>query len=114
MQDRRYWYEFEVTRVIDGDTLEGVCDCGFMLTLRMRVRLLWVNTPELHSQEPEERVKAQKAKLAMEAKCLGQKLVIKTQKTDSFGRYLADCYLGDEHLNAWLLKEGLAIPSPYK
>lgn len=109
MDDRRYWYEFEVRRVIDGDTLEGLVDVGFYLTSRIRLRLLWVNTPELHSQDPEERVKAQKAKAAMEQKVLGQKLIVKTEKTDSFGRYLADCYLGQEHINGWLLREGLAL-----
>lgn len=110
MPGDRYWYEFEVRRVVDGDTLEGLCDVGFYMTLRMRVRLLGVNTPELHAKDPEERAKAQKAKEALSFYVLGQKLLIRTEKTDSFGRYLADCYLGDVHVNAWLLTEGYAVP----
>jgi micrococcal nuclease len=110
MVGERYWYEAEVVRVVDGDTLLLEIQLGFYLTARHMVRLLGVNTPELHSKDPEERAKAQKAKEALSFYVLGQKLLIRTEKTDSFGRYLADCYLGDVHVNAWLLTEGYAVP----
>ena len=41
-----YEYEAEVDRVIDGDTIDFMVDLGFNVHIKIRTRLLGVNTPE--------------------------------------------------------------------
>jgi len=114
--------------VIDGDTVDVLIDCGFHTFARMRVCLLGVDTPELHSPDSFERAKAVEAKEWMRAMLKPMQvrdvallrmwpLKIVTQKDpDNFGRWLADIwtYLGEPaeevHVNQRLLEMGLASP----
>lgn len=110
IEGRLYHYRFHVLRVVDGDTLEGECDVGFHLRQTMRLRLLGINAPELHSKDLGERDKAATARDELAAKVTGKDLVIRTKKTDAFGRYLALCFLDDENINEWLIRNGYAAP----
>jgi micrococcal nuclease len=78
------------------------------------VRLYGINTPELHSPVPEDRVKAQQAKSFLMG-FLGTKyLTIKTEKdkTEKYGRYLAVIFADADPVavNQKLLDAGLAVP----
>lgn len=42
-----YAYAFNLLRVIDGDTVEGVCQLGFSVTYTLKARLKGINAPEL-------------------------------------------------------------------
>lgn len=42
-----YAYAFNLLRVIDGDTLEGVAQLGFSVTYTLKARLKGINAPEL-------------------------------------------------------------------
>ena len=46
-----YEYKFEFTRVVDGDTVDGVIDLGFGILLKERVRLYGINAPETRLQK---------------------------------------------------------------
>lgn len=105
-----YVYKAKVEKVIDGDTIEATIDVGFHLFTRRRLRLLRVNTAELHALEGEVRAKAASAKERMTALLSGKDILIRTEKSDSFGRFLAEVWLGDMNVNDWLLSEGLAVP----
>ncbi|MEK9918728.1 MAG: thermonuclease family protein [Pelagibacteraceae bacterium] len=48
-----YMYNCKLVRVIDGDTVELDIDLGFAVTLRERVRLEGVNTPEIRGRAAE-------------------------------------------------------------
>jgi micrococcal nuclease len=107
----RYIYRAKLAKVVDGDTIDADVDLGFQLTARLRLRLLGLNAAEMHASDPAER------QLALEAKCwLKDQLevhgpfVIKTAKADAFGRYLADIYCGEFHLNQVMIDCGLAVP----
>lgn len=107
----RYIYRATLIKVVDGDTIDASVDLGFRLTACLRLRLLGLNAPEMHASDPMQR------QLAIEAKCwLKDQLevhgpfVIKTAKADSFGRYLADIYTGELHLNQLMIDCGLAVP----
>lgn len=88
-----YTYKATITSVTDGDTISAVVDLGFRMTTEQRLRLLGVNTPELHAQDPDERRRAQEAKAFTEAALKGKDVLIRTEKADAFGRYLAIVYV---------------------
>jgi endonuclease YncB( thermonuclease family) len=110
-----YTFAAHVDRVVDGDTLLVTADCGFHVASVQRLRLRGIDTPELTS------VAGQRARAYVE-QALGtaDPVVLTTQRTDRYGRYLADvCYLpgsGDPrevlsagiYLNRELLDKGLA------
>jgi micrococcal nuclease len=105
-----YIYKARVEKVVDGDTIEVTIDLGFLLTTRRRLRLLRVNTAEMHAHENEARAKAADAKSRMVELLTGKDILIKTEKSDSFGRFLAEVWLGEMNVNDWLLEQGLAQP----
>ena len=106
-------YRARVLRVVDGDTVDADIDVGFHLVTKVRLRLLGVNTPELHDRHPV--VKA----AALQAKAFTQAWVdalpteewpvtISTQKDDVFGRWLAVVDGPHGELNGALLQSGNA------
>jgi len=113
MEDFLYHYKAFVTRVIDGDTFECELDLGFKIKKsKVRVRLLGVNTPELHSKDAEEKKEAYRAKEFTKQEIDKKEVIIKSNKVDAFGRCLAIVYYkqGDDwiNLNSLLLKKRLA------
>lgn len=105
-----YTYKATIVNVVDGDTVDAVIDVGFKMTTIQRLRLLGVDTAELTSKDPLERVKAQEAKLYTIEQLLNKSVLINTEKSDSFGRYLATVYVGGIDFNKSLLEKGLAVP----
>lgn len=92
-----YQYRAKITNVVDGDTIDATLDFGFRLQAEVRLRLVGVNTPELHASDPAVRAAAHAAQAAtLEWVAGGQPIDwpfhIETAKTDAFGRYLADVY----------------------
>ena len=116
------------TKVVDGDTADLFVDTGFHGYHLMRFRFLDIDTPEMNSRDPEERLAAREAKEFVQEvfDCFKKTtqvdlahwpLRIETSKDpDSFGRWLAKIYYtkdgAERSVNAELLKEGLA--EPYK
>jgi len=100
-----YEYKFKFSRVIDGDTVDGVIDLGFGVSLKERIRLIGINAPETRLQksikDPKERAaekeKGLKAKarlkaLLKEGSDQPEGLYIKTflDKKGKYGRVLGD------------------------
>lgn len=80
-----------VERVVDGDTVDVVLDLGFGLTLRQRLRVVGVDTPELRSPDPAERERAQAARTFAERWLTSNgQMVVTTYKDDKYGRMLGD------------------------
>ena len=106
-------YRASVSKVIDGDTLDLIIDVGFHMTTKQRVRLLWVDTPEMRGPERED---GKVAKLFVEnwvdehSKSLWP-FVVHTEKDDAFGRWLCDLLPVDtlgQSLSSTLLNAGQA------
>lgn len=110
MEDN-YVRKATILKVIDGDTYDMLVDLGFFTQIKIRVRLLGVNTPEIRGEEME---KGYKAKAYVEGIMrVGSEVQIKSIKEDSFGRWLAEVYClngeGDRFsLAKHLLKLGFA------
>ena len=104
-----YKYKCFITNVVDGDTVDAIIDLGFSIQAKHRLRLLGVDTPELRDKDEATRLKAQEAKTFVTETLLNKEFVVKTEKSDSFGRYLAIIYLDDtKTLNDLLIEKGYA------
>lgn len=95
-----YEYNAVITNVVDGDTFDMDIDLGFHIHIHERVRLLGVDTPETTARVSEEDKRAglavkHWAKMRLE----GERCVIRTKETDSFGRWLAEIDLTDINID---------------
>jgi len=111
-ENKLYHYSAEVTRVVDGDTVDAFVDLGFDMHSKQRVRLYGINTPECRTRDKEEKKRgfAAKARLKEMLSEEKNKCVIKTRldKKGKFGRVLGVLYVNDKDLNNQLVKEGHA------
>ena len=84
-----------VKRVIDGDTFECTVFLDFCISLEITVRLLGVDTWELHGDQKELGFAARKfLKDMIESK----EILITPQKKDSFGRWLCFAHYNSQDL----------------
>jgi micrococcal nuclease len=86
-----YTYEAVLMRVIDGDTEDLRIDLGFNVFTEQRFRLLGINTPELHSKDADEKVRAKAAMNYLSGLLSSSPLTARTSKDkqEKYGRYLA-------------------------
>ena len=114
-------YRATVTRVIDGDTFDCEIDLGFDLTIKQRVRVAGVDTPEKRTRDLEEKKLGLDATLWLEDKLeeganAGYDLTVRTEldkgATGKYGRLLGWLYVGDAvvSLNEQMIAEGYAWP----
>jgi micrococcal nuclease len=82
-----------VNRIIDGDTLE--CD-------KLKIRLCGIDSPE-KSQPYGAAATTKLTQLA-----LNKNVRLVTQRTDNYGRILAEVWLKNRFINAELIRSGLA------
>ena len=110
-----YEYNAQVLRVVDGDTVDVLIDCGFSTFRKERVRLYGINAPESRTRDKEEKKKglAAKARLDQLITNTEGKIVVKTEldKEGKYGRILG--VIWDEgkkkNFNNMLVAEGHAV-----
>jgi micrococcal nuclease len=98
-----YTYNATIDRIVDGDTLDAIVDVGFHVYLKMRFRLVGINTPERFTPE------GQAATAFVQSLCWpGQSVILNTQmdKQEKYGRYLATVIVDGLNLNQELLAKG--------
>lgn len=113
--NKLHTYKAYLDRVVDGDTLNVTLDLGFNIRHHEILRLAKINAPEKKT------VEGVRSSEALKNILKGVKfLVIKTNKTDIYGRYVADVFfskteidpqkVADEgiYLNQLLIDEGWA------
>jgi endonuclease YncB( thermonuclease family) len=110
-----YLYAATVAGVVDGDTLDLDIDLGFDVSVRQRIRLARVNSPELDTQAG----RAARDFLVAELVSVAT-VVVQTRKADLHGRYVAevfvstktttieDCFKSGVYLNDALATKGHA------
>jgi micrococcal nuclease len=105
-----YQYKADITKVYDGDTITADIDLGFNTWRRNEhLRMNGIDAPEVKGDEKAEGIKARDA---LAARILDKTLMICTikDKTEKFGRYLVNVYIGDELVNDWMVAQGYAVP----
>lgn len=107
----------DVLSVIDGDTYYLRLDMGFHIAATVSVRLLGYDTPELRSGTTYEKERGKEARALaqkwLDEEVLAGRVYVKTEKDDSFGRWLGIVFSGDGRLLGDALRaEGLASVWP--
>ena len=108
--DQGHIYPFTLTRVINGDTVEGIVDVGFDLATKQRFRLQGVIAPSLRSKDKNELERAKAAKMWLQARLDKKRIIIQSHKTGKFGKYLATLFVEGSNVNQELLSVGHAAP----
>ena len=104
-------FKAKIVRVVDGDTLDCDIDLGFHLTLRERVRLMGVDTPETRTRDPVEKANGLKSKSFVEdfVALRNGNVILKVHGFGKFGRPLVEIYISDVNLNQQLIFHGHAV-----
>jgi micrococcal nuclease len=110
-------YEYRVkniTKVVDGDTIDVDIDLGFNIFYSQRVRLAGIDTPESRTSDKAEKILGLESKEYLKSKLKDAKLiVIKTEKPDSsekYGRILGWVYINGDtvSINDQMIEDGYA------
>ena len=98
----------QVIKVYDGDTftLAGHLPYSGSPLYRFSVRLNGIDCAEIKGKTEEEKVSALKARDQLSALILGKTVTLKNVKNEKYGRLLADVYVGDLHVNQYMLDNG--------
>jgi endonuclease YncB( thermonuclease family) len=100
-----------VIKVYDGDTITIASKLPFKESplYRLSVRLNGIDTPEIKGKDEDEKTAAKMTRDALSSLIFNKYVTLKNIQSEKYGRILADVYLGELHLNEWLIKEKYAV-----
>ena len=93
-----YTYALEITKVYDGDTINGVVDLGFGICMDIKVRLADINTPELRTKDLDEKARGYAARdwLRDFLEKYSSGLQVRTTKKGKYGRWIGELLLPED------------------
>lgn len=95
-----------VTNVVDGDTVDVVIDAGFSVSVKQRLRLARIDTPEKGQPGWQAATDYLKNVAGLRS------ATVITSKSDKYGRYVAELIIDGRNINDELLNVNLAKPYP--
>jgi len=104
----------QVTKIVDGDTIDVDIDLGFSISYSQRLRLAGIDTPESRTTDKFEKSLGIESKDYLKSKLKDAKdIVVKTEKPDSsekYGRILGWVYLdgNTKSVNEQMIEDGYA------
>ena len=108
-----YEYKCEVTRVVDGDTIDCVLDLGFSILHKCRVRLYGIDTPESRTRNLDEKARGKLASKFLEDSInKGKQVILRSELKDSkgkYGRVLGSIVVDDLDINQAMVAQNLAV-----
>jgi micrococcal nuclease len=108
-----YEYKCEVTRVVDGDTIDCVLDLGFSILHKCRVRLYGIDTPESRTRNLDEKARGKLASKFLENSINnGKQVILRSELKDSkgkYGRVLGSIVVDDLDINQAMVAQNLAV-----
>ena len=101
----------KVIKVYDGDTITIAAKLPNTdgPIYRFSVRLDGIDTPEIKGKSVAERELARNARDAIQELIYGKVVELRNVTNEKYGRILADVYIGEVHVNQWLVSENLAL-----
>jgi len=98
-----YTYAATIINVVDADTFDVVIDLGFEVSIKQRLRLQGIDTPERKTSEG----RAAQAFLLSLIEKHGRGVTVNTKSKEKYGRWLAKVVLsGDIDLATELIAQG--------
>ena len=73
-------YNCQIARVVDGDTVDVIIDCGFSIFHKARVRMYGIDTPESRTRDKDEKARGLMSKDFLVKELSKGDVVIKTKK----------------------------------
>ncbi len=113
-----YEYKCIIVNHVDGDTVDVDLDLGFNVKLEdIRFRLTGIDTPEVNSSDPEERIfGAASEKRLTELLPIGTKAIVKSNINRSgknvkekWNKWLGEFFVNNVSVNETLVSEGYAV-----
>jgi micrococcal nuclease len=102
-----YTYGAKVVKVIDGDTIDLDIDLGFHIRITKRIRLSFINAPEMNTDLGKRSKEFLLKSIPQESN-----VIIKTQldSTDKYGRVLGEIFAPDQisSINKLMIDGGFA------
>jgi micrococcal nuclease len=101
----------KVVKIYDGDTITIAAKLPNTdgPIYRFSVRLNGIDTPEVKGKSVAERDLAKQAKAALHELLYGKIVELRNVENEKYGRILADVYVGDVHVNQWMITENFAV-----
>ncbi len=104
-------YRAVLDRVIDGDTIVVDIDLGFRVRSKQILRLAGINAPELSSPDVQVHNAAVAAQCYLASLVRDQDLIVRTEKTEKYGRWLAwITNASNLDVNQAMIDAGVAVP----
>lgn len=110
-----YTYKAKVIRIVDGDTIEVDLDLGMKISVKTKLRLADIDTPETYRPlSEEERTHGKEATAFVSNLILDKYVTVRTKKTGKYGRYIAHVELADgRDLTTLLIENGFEKRTAY-
>lgn len=108
-----YTYSVEVTRVVDGDTVDVDIDLGFgMIYKKQRVRMMGIDTPESRTRDLEEKFYGKQSKYFLEGLLTNQSVKLVSHDKGKFGRILGELFIDgyEDSVNKIMIDSFHAVP----
>jgi micrococcal nuclease len=84
-------YTINITRVVDGDTVDGEIDLGFDVRTKKRIRLYGINAPESRTRNKAEKVLGLAAKKRLQELVAAADVVrLRSHGSGKYGRVLGE------------------------
>lgn len=101
-----------VIKVYDGDTITIATKLPYVDSplYRISVRLSGIDTPELRTSDESEKSLALLARDSLSDLILNEWVTLQNTDMDKYGRLLADVYIGETHINKWMIEQRFAVP----
>lgn len=103
-----YVYKAEIISVFDGDTCTAIVDLGMNVSVRVKLRLNSINAPEVRGAD---KLGGIKSRDYLRSLILNRDVIIKTykDKTEKYGRWLADIWVDNIFVNESMVESGHAV-----
>ena len=89
-----YRYKVEVTRVVDGDTVDVDIDLGFGMTYKkQRVRLMGIDTPESRTRDLQEKFYGKQSKKFLSDLLKDRVVELISHDKGKFGRIIGELFI---------------------